>query len=269
MGNFSLGSPTLRPRGRANLMMGRRVLALLAGTSVTAVAAVATLCYFASNRKLPVGLMRDMRDRPRVSVGQRVAQYGARADARLRPAFERSGVPYPPAEVALLTFKDMRAMELHARALPDDPWQYVTTYPVLGASGKPGPKLVEGDRQVPEGVYQIELLNPLSRFHLSLRLNYPNEFDRRMGAADGRTDLGADIMIHGSTVSIGCLAMGDAAAEDLFILAARVGRENVRVIVAPTDFRVEPPRLIMHEPRWVSMLYENLREELKQFRRDA
>jgi murein L,D-transpeptidase YafK len=152
--------------------------------------------------------------------------------------------------------------------MKDDPWQYITTYPVLGASGKTGPKLAEGDRQVPEGVYQIELLNPISRFHLSLRLNYPNEFDRRMGAADGRTDLGTDIVIHGSSVSIGCLAMGDDAAEDLFILAARTGKENVRVLIAPTDFRLEPPRLIMYEPRWASVLYASLSDELKQFRRD-
>jgi hypothetical protein len=248
-------------RGGANFVKRSRVLALLAGTSVTAVAAL--YYYFTSSRKS------SLPDRERVSVEQRVAQYGARADARLRPAFQRAGVSYPPAAVALLVFKDTRVMEIYARALADDPWRYVTSYPVLGASGKPGPKLAEGDRQVPEGVYQIELLNPVSRFHLSLRLNYPNEFDCRMGAADGRSDLGSDIMIHGGDASIGCLAMGDDVAEDLFILAARTGKENVRVLIAPTDFRIEPPRLIMHEPCWVSTLYATLHEALLAFRRDA
>lgn len=262
MDDVNVGSAAAPARGRENVVKRSHILALLAGTSVTAVAA---LYYLTSNRKLP---MRNRSSR-QVSVDDRVAQYGARADARLRPAFQRAGVSYPPAEVALLAFKDTRAMELYARASADDSWQYVKTYAVLGASGKPGPKLAEGDRQVPEGVYQIELLNPRSRFHLSLRLNYPNEFDRRMAAADGRTELGADIMIHGSASSIGCLAMGDDAAEDLFILAARVGKESLRVVIAPTDFRVEPPRLIMHEPRWVSMLYANLNEALKAFRRDA
>ncbi len=243
-----------------NVMKRSHVLAVLAGTSVTALAA---LYYFATNRKVP------MRAGQRVSVEQRVAQYGAQADARLQPAFQRAGVPYPPAEVALLAFKDTRVIALHARAGPDDPWQYIKTYPVLGASGKPGPKLIEGDRQVPEGVYKIELLNPNSRFHLSLRLSYPNEFDRRMGAADGRSDLGSDIMIHGGSLSIGCLAMGDEAAEDLFILAARSGKENFRIIIAPTDFREEPPRLIMHEPRWVSMLYAELSDALEPFHSGA
>lgn len=260
MDNVRVGSIAVHARSRENVMKRSHVLALLAGTSVTAVAA---LYYFATNRKVP------MRGGQRVSVEQRVAQYGAQADARLQPAFQRAAMPYPPAEVALLTFKDTRAMALYARAAPDDPWQHIKTYPVLGASGKPGPKLVEGDRQVPEGVYQIELLNPNSRFHLSLRLNFPNEFDRRMGAADGRADLGTDIMIHGGSLSIGCLAMGDEAVEELFVLAARSGKENLRVIIAPTDFRVEPPRSIMHEPRWVSMLYAELSDALEPFRRDA
>ena len=58
----------------------------------------------------------------------------------------------------------------------------ICVYPVLGASGVLGPKLKEGDRQVPEGVYRVPELNPNSDFHLSLRLDYPNEFDRAQGA---------------------------------------------------------------------------------------
>jgi len=240
-------------------MIRRRALLLFAAVSAF-VAGV--LWHFHLGRRRMPG-----RNDGRYSVTQRVAQFGTRVDARLRPEFQRAGLPYPPAEVALLTFKDVRAMEVYARGSANDAWTHVTDYPVLGASGKPGPKLSEGDRQVPEGVYQVELLNPNSRFHLSLRLNYPNDFDRRMGAADGRTNLGTDIMIHGSSSSIGCLAMGDDAAEDLFVLAARVSCERVRVLVAPTDFRANPAGVAVREPHWAPVLYANLREELKQFRR--
>ncbi len=241
-------------------MTRNRFLLVLAGVS-----AVATLGVVASRRNW----FSPPRERGHASIEHRVAQYGARADARLRPAFARAGVLYPPAEVVLLAFKDTRELEVHARAASGDPWRHIKTYAVLGASGKPGPKLAEGDRQVPEGVYEIELLNPGSRFHLSLRLNYPNAFDRRMGAADGRTNIGSDIMIHGGASSIGCLAMGDDAAEDLFVLTTRVRKEKVRVVIAPTDFRIEPPRLVMHEPRWVAMLYASLSDELRQFRKEA
>src|SRR5690606_4961 len=98
--------------------------------------------------------------------------------------------------------------------------RFVRALPVLAASGRVGPKLQYGDYQVPEGFYRIEALNPNSRFHLALRVNYPNAFDRAEAAREGRTHLGGDIMIHGSNASVGCLAMGDVVSEDLFVLAA-------------------------------------------------
>ena len=70
-------------------------------------------------------------------------------------------------------------------------------------------KLKEGDGQVPEGIYHIDSLNPNSMFHLSIRLDYPNSFDKQQGKIDGRKELGSDIMIHGNTCSSGCLAIGD------------------------------------------------------------
>ena len=106
-------------------------------------------------------------------------------------------------------------------------------------------------------------VNPNSRFHLSLRVNYPNDFDRAMGAREGRSNLGGDIMIHGSKVSIGCLAMGDLAAEDLFILAAETGVDNVYVILSPIDFRVRDFEGDFSQmPGWIPKLYEQIKAEL-------
>jgi murein L,D-transpeptidase YafK len=142
----------------------------------------------------------------------------------------------------------------------------IKTYPVLAASGAAGPKLREGDNQVPEGLYRISLLNPNSRFHLSLRVNYPNEFDRNMAALDGRTRLGGDIMIHGNAVSIGCLAIGDEGAEDLFVLAARTRLEHLNVIIAPLDLRRrKAPAKNEKTPRWVEQLYGNIRDEINNY----
>ena len=201
--------------------------------------------------------------RRRYSVADRLRPFGAGVERRLRPAFEAAGLPYPPGELALLAFKDSRTLEAYARH-PDEGWRFVKAYPVLAASGEPGPKLREGDRQVPEGVYRVELLNPNSRFHVSLRLGYPNDFDRRMAQADGRTELGGDIMIHGNAVSIGCLAMGDEAAEDLFVLAALAGKERVTVIIGPTDFRSSSTEAAM-QPSSLPSLYQKLRDELRAF----
>jgi murein L,D-transpeptidase YafK len=201
------------------------------------------------------------------TVEDRVAEFGAVVQQRLEPQFRAAGVPYPPRLVTLIGIKDARLLEVHA-AGDDGVFRLICTYPVLAASGVLGPKLKEGDRQVPEGVYRVPSLNPNSDFHLSLRLEYPNEFERARGAEEGRTDLGSDIMIHGDARSRGCLAMGDPASEDLFVLAALTGIENVKVILTPVDFRKQPdfppPK---GTPSWTDELYEMIKRELVPYER--
>lgn len=195
------------------------------------------------------------------TTGDRLAAFGEVARARMRPAFAATSVEYPPRVVTLVSMKVARTLRVYAGPSPDT-LKAIATYPVLGQSGELGPKLREGDRQVPEGLYRIEDLNPNSNFYLSLRLNYPNDVDLRMAAADGRTEPGSDIYIHGGTASIGCLALGDPAIEELFTLAADVGLDNVRVIIAPDDLRnkvVSP----LGAPSWTGELYAQIREALE------
>ena len=200
------------------------------------------------------------------TVEQRLAQLTPAVTLRAQPAFAAAGLAWPPRELAYLAFKDADTLEVHGHDGAGKPWRFVKRYPVLAASGRPGPKLAEGDGQVPEGIYQAQFLNANSRFHLSIRLNYPNDFDRRMAQRDGRTRLGGDIMIHGNMVSIGCLAMGDEAAEDLFILSALARGERTRIVVSPTDFRRGQVAATAGHAPWVKDLYASLRDELKQYR---
>jgi anti-sigma factor RsiW len=196
------------------------------------------------------------------TVEGRVAAFGGAARERMRPAFEAAGVVYPPGAVTLVGLKQERRLEVYTGA-PGEARRFVHAYPVLAASGVAGPKLREGDLQVPEGVYRIALLNPNSRFHLSLRVDYPNAFDRRNAAAEGRTDLGGDIMIHGNAVSIGCLAIGDVAIEELFVLAADVGHERVSVVLSPLDLRTAPlPAALAGAHAWSGELYAAIRAAL-------
>jgi hypothetical protein len=199
------------------------------------------------------------------SVEERLAQFGQQARGRLAPHFATAEVAFPPPEIALLAFKDTRVVEVYA-AVPEGTWRLIRRYPILAASGVAGPKLREGDMQVPEGTYAVTLLNPNSRFHVSLRLGYPNDFDREMARSDGRTDLGGDIMIHGRALSVGCLAVGDDAAEDFFTLAAAVGLEHVKVVISPTDFRTsELTTAVGTLPAWTAKLYKALARELAQY----
>ncbi len=199
------------------------------------------------------------------SIDERIRMHAGDVEGRLRPRFDAAGVSYPPAQLAYIAFKDKAQLEVYARTGGLEEWRHVLTYPILGMSGTTGPKLREGDMQVPEGIYRAELLNPNSRFHLSIRLNYPNDFDLAQAQFDGRTRLGSDIMIHGTASSIGCLAMGNRAAEDLFILAALAGKENVEILIAPTDFRHQLAYTGDGQSRWISALYLNLQTSLNRF----
>jgi murein L,D-transpeptidase YafK len=190
--------------------------------------------------------------------------YKPKADARLKPYFARAHVAYPPAKVALLAFKEERRMELWARN-PDSKWTFIRRYPILAAAGYPGPKLHAGDDQVPEGIYHIAVLNPHSHYHLSMELNYPNSFDLQEAHSDRRNNLGGEIFIHGSDLSIGCLAMGDRTIEELFVLAYQTGLENTQVIIAPNDLRREAPARNTERIAWLPQLYSQLRTALATF----
>ena len=135
-------------------------------------------------------------------------------------------------KLRILVFKNERSVEVHAPG-----WEAPRIYPMTAFSGTLGPKLREGDGQIPEGVYGIGYLNPNSSYYLSLKVTYPNASDRARAKADGRTNLGGDIMIHGKAATIGCVPVGDDAIEDIFYLASAVGIKNVSVVIAPYDMR--------------------------------
>ena len=200
-----------------------------------------------------------VRVRGAYTVEQRLAEFTG-ATARLNSHFNAAGLAFPPNRVVLLGLKDERRLEVYAGPA-DDALRHIADYPILAASGSLGPKLREGDWQVPEGVYPLESLNPDSRFHVALRVGYPNSFDRDMAARDGRQNLGAAIMIHGGSASVGCLAMGDDAAEELFVLAVNTGAENVTILLSPLDLRTRPlPESL--NVGWRAELYSGIRSRL-------
>jgi len=205
----------------------------------------------------------------RASAGRTIddvmATIGRAAERRLQARFQQRGVDYPPQRVHLLAFKQEMKLELWATQGGER--RLVATYPLLADSGGPGPKLREGDYQIPEGIYRVSWLHPNSDYHLSLKLDYPNAFDRARAREDGRTELGGDIFIHGGDASIGCLAVGDPAIEELFALAARVGAGNVVTVIAPWDLRRrDPPDAVQSRIPWSTALYGRLTSVLATFR---
>ena len=189
----------------------------------------------------------------RHSVADRVAAIEAKKP-QLKSVAEVTG-----GKLRLQVFKNERRLEVHAPG-----WKMPRVYPMTGFSGTLGPKLKEGDGQIPEGVYGIEYLNPNSSFYLSMKVSYPNDADRRRAKVDGRTNLGGDIMIHGTNATIGCVPIGDDAIEDVFYLVNAVGIRNVTVIIAPYDMRSgRKPELEKSPLLWYDALCGEIESALK------
>lgn len=185
---------------------------------------------------------------------------GPKRREALKSAFSAAGLPYPPRRLTLVGLKEERRLEVWAEN--GRGWVRVRDYAVLAASGQAGPKLREGDLQVPEGEYRLTGFNPNSSYHLSIRVDYPSREDRAVARAGGRTRIGSDIFIHGKAVSIGCLAIGDDSIEDLYLLLADTGLTNARILLTPSATPTAPA----NAPAWLVERYERLRRELSRVR---
>jgi len=204
-----------------------------------------------------------------VTIASRMEQVGETVRSRIEPLFARQRIPYPPEKLALVAVKDEKRLKIFAIDKTGD-WQFVYQYQIAKLSGKLGPKLKSGDKQVPEGLYKVTHLNPASKFWLSLALNYPNSFDRAQARKDKRTSLGGDIMLHGWWFSEGCVAVGNTASEDLFVMAKEIGLDNLSVLITPTDFRKDKlPAELPSKPQWTKELYADIRDELNKFGSDG
>ncbi len=175
------------------------------------------------------------------SPQQRLQSVNERVKPSLMEALQVRGLRFG-APVFLRAMKEERVLELWLRG--DSGWQLWRSYSIAAASGDLGPKLREGDGQVPEGFYRVTSaqLNPASRYHLAMNLGYPNEYDRH----HQRT--GSFIMIHGRAVSVGCLAMTDPWIEEIYLLVAEAlvqGQPEVPVHLFP--FRLSEARLAGHQ----------------------
>lgn len=156
-------------------------------------------------------------------------------------------------------FKNERLVELCSTG-----WGSPLVYPMTAFSGNLGPKLREGDGQIPEGIYRVEYMNPNSRFYLSFKVSYPNGFDKEMAKQEGRANLGGDIMIHGSDGTVGCVPIGDDAIEDVYYLVAKVGFRNVEIVIAPYDMRNgRQPELEKSPLAWYPRLCDDIAAKLK------
>jgi murein L,D-transpeptidase YafK len=174
-----------------------------------------------------------------------------RREDSLKAQFEAKRLKWPVREIYLRSFKLDAQLEVWVREEPGSLFKFFKSYKICAPSGKLGPKRKEGDKQVPEGFYYINELNPRSNYHLSLGINYPNISDRIMGDS---VRPGSAIYIHGDCVSVGCIAINDEQIEEVFMMVATAranGQEFVPIHIFPARFNnvkaVEPLNRVVKE----------------------
>ena len=117
------------------------------------------------------------------------------------------------------------------------------TYPICRWSGDLGPKVREGDRQAPEGFYNISpaQMNPQSAYYLSFNTGYPNAYDRSLGHT------GSQLMVHGDCSSRGCYAMTDEQIAEIYSLGRESffgGQKSFQLQAYP--FKMTPVNMAKH-----------------------
>lgn len=169
----------------------------------------------------------------------RVEQAFQNQQAHVQALYAERGLQFPPREVFFRVIKRERVVEVWSRADTESPFELLTAVDICYFSGVLGPKRRQGDRQHPEGFYEIDRFNPRSSWHLSLRISYPNESDRILGDP---VDPGDDIFIHGVCGSSGCLAMTNERVELLYVIAVIArsnGQERIPIHIFPIRFTPE------------------------------
>lgn len=140
-------------------------------------------------------------------------------------------------------FKHEGELEVYVTDADHDSLILYKTYDFCMLSGQLGPKRKQGDYQVPEGYYTIDRFNPVSSFHLSLGIDYPNRSDQIRKSA---SDPGGDIFIHGDCVSIGCIPITDDLIREFYILcveARNAGQLDIPVHIFPFRMTDENMRI--------------------------
>jgi murein L,D-transpeptidase YafK len=158
-------------------------------------------------------------------------------------------------------FKESSELELWKETAAGT-YKLFRTYEICAWSGELGPKIKEGDRQSPEGFYNITpaLMNPNSNYYLSFDTGFPNKFDR----AHART--GSDLMIHGDCSSRGCYSMTDEAIAEIYAIVRESfagGNATVQLQIFP--FRMTPANIARHAQSQHMSFWRSIKEGYDRF----
>jgi len=157
---------------------------------------------------------------------------------RIKSLFEAKNLVFPSNKIYWRALKWNKVLELWAYSSDSLKYVLLKSFTICETVGDLGPKREEGDFQIPEGFYFIENFNPSSKYHLSLKVSYPNVSDSILG---NKLKLGGNIYIHGGCETVGCLPMTDSVIESIYLInlyARYIGQEEIPIHIFPTKLTI-------------------------------
>ncbi len=194
------------------------------------IVAVALMLLVSASVFAQPSLMNETKRYPHVDVAVR------QKEDTLKKQFKAKGLEWPAKQIYIRSFKYDSQLEVWVRNNSDEEFKLFKTYKVCAMAGSLGPKRMDGDYQVPEGFYYITRFNPNSEYHLSLKVNYPNQSDKLLSDS---LKPGGEIYIHGSCVTVGCIPITDSQIEEVYLLAANAknnGQDFIPVHIFPVRY---------------------------------
>lgn len=190
----------------------------------------------------------------------RVSTAYAEKEITVKNYFNNKNLEFQGFHMFLRAFKREEKIEVWIKEQGKTNFELLTSYDFCSSSGSLGPKRKEGDRQIPEGVYYINHFNPVSNFHLSLGINYPNKSDKLLG---DKMHPGSAIYIHGNCVTIGCIPITDDKIKELYLMAIEAknnGQQEVPVHIFPDRLtEINYSELTKQRDLQVTLFWKNLK----------
>lgn len=155
---------------------------------------------------------------------------GKPARQRLLPYFADAKTEYPPRQITLLAVRQAATLELWTG--PDTNPKFIRHYSI-----EQGSAVTDDSAATADGIYEVKRLHPDADGSLAIELISAHQTDQEPPAS---------IYIHKSNDDAerptGSLGIAAEANEELFVLAADVGKRSIKVLVAADD-----PRLLTDE----------------------
>jgi murein L,D-transpeptidase YafK len=161
----------------------------------------------------------------------------ARVASRTSPVVQQGAPAVAVAQAdSIVVEKGERKLTLFLHGSP------LKSYAVALGPNPVGDKERQGDGRTPEGVFHIQAHNPNSKYHLALKISYPDVTHQMRADALG-IPAGGDIMIHGLPKGFesvgaahleqnwteGCVAVTNAEIEEIW----RAVRDGTPVEIKP------------------------------------